>query len=144
MVVQLILDALIQSGARAAEPGEFTRRAFLNGRIDLSQAEAVGDLIAARTDKAVRASLGLSAEHQVVGMVARLREISPSADPALVFGVASLPAQAPPPQPSDAPFMPRQRLPMFGQPRTSVKSTVSLPCRAPSARSRGSAPACWT
>ena len=57
LVTHLILDGALAAGARQAEPGEFTRRAFLNGRIDLSQAEAVGDLIAARTDKAVRASL---------------------------------------------------------------------------------------
>lgn len=45
------LDLVLQNGARMAEPGEFTRRAFLNGRLDLSQAEAVIDLIKARTDK---------------------------------------------------------------------------------------------
>lgn len=52
-----ILDALIRSGARLAEPGEFTKRAFLNGRIDLLQAEAVGELIRARTDACARAAL---------------------------------------------------------------------------------------
>ncbi len=57
LVTQMVLGAALASGARQAEPGEFTRRAFLNGRIDLSQAEAVADLIAARTDRAVRASL---------------------------------------------------------------------------------------
>ena len=57
LVTHLILDGALAAGARQAEPGEFTRRAFLNGRMDLSQAEAVADLIAARTDKAVRASL---------------------------------------------------------------------------------------
>lgn len=46
-IVQQILHALIRSGARQAEPGEYTRRAFLNGKMDLSQAEAVADLIAA-------------------------------------------------------------------------------------------------
>jgi len=48
--VRLIIDALIHSGARAAQPGEFTRLAFLTGRIDLSQAEAVAAIIAANTD----------------------------------------------------------------------------------------------
>ncbi len=47
---------LIQAGARQAEPGEFTRRAFLNGRIDLSQAEAVMDIIRARTELAHKAA----------------------------------------------------------------------------------------
>src|SRR6266699_2351366 len=45
-----VLDTLLQNGARLAEPGEFTRRAFLNGRIDLAQAEAVADLIRSRTE----------------------------------------------------------------------------------------------
>ena len=57
LVTHLVLDAALAAGARQAEPGEFTRRAFLNGRMDLSQAEAVADLIAARTDMAVRSSL---------------------------------------------------------------------------------------
>lgn len=52
-VLQLILDA----GARLAEPGEFTKRAFLNGRIDLSQAEAVIDLIRSKTDRAMKVAL---------------------------------------------------------------------------------------
>jgi tRNA modification GTPase len=51
-----VLDATLASGARLAEPGEFTRRAFLNGRIDLAQAEAVVDLIHSRTELALRAA----------------------------------------------------------------------------------------
>ena len=47
-----VLDLTLQAGARLAEPGEFTRRAFLNGRIDLAQAEAVADLIRSKTDLA--------------------------------------------------------------------------------------------
>lgn len=57
VVTASVLDALLGAGARNAQPGEFTRRAFLNGRIDLSQAEAVADLIAARSGRAQRASL---------------------------------------------------------------------------------------
>jgi len=53
---KLVLDTLLHHGARAAEPGEFTRRAFLNGRIDLAQAEAVTDLIHSRTELALRAA----------------------------------------------------------------------------------------
>ncbi len=56
-VIQKILDLILRSGARPAEPGEFTRRAFLNGRIDLMQAEAVLDLIRAKTDKSVEVAL---------------------------------------------------------------------------------------
>jgi tRNA modification GTPase len=53
---KLVLDTLLENGARAAEPGEFTRRAFLNGRIDLAQAEAVADLIHSRTELALAAA----------------------------------------------------------------------------------------
>jgi tRNA modification GTPase len=56
-VMARLLEALIASGARLAEPGEFTKRAFLNGRLDLSQAEAVIDLIRARTEESHRQAL---------------------------------------------------------------------------------------
>ncbi|MDQ0223525.1 tRNA uridine-5-carboxymethylaminomethyl(34) synthesis GTPase MnmE [Streptococcus moroccensis] len=52
-VTNEILQLLIREGARMAEPGEFTKRAFLNGRVDLTQAEAVMDIIRAKTDKAM-------------------------------------------------------------------------------------------
>ncbi len=55
-IVQKILADLVARGCRLAEPGEFTRTAFLNGRIDLSQAEAVGEVIRARTEKALKAA----------------------------------------------------------------------------------------
>src|SRR5262245_12478424 len=53
---KMVLDTILANGARLAEPGEFTRRAFLNGRIDLAQAEAVADLIHSRTELALRAA----------------------------------------------------------------------------------------
>jgi tRNA modification GTPase len=56
LAAKLVLDTVLASGARLAEPGEFTRRAFLNGRIDLAQAEAVADLIHSRTELALRAA----------------------------------------------------------------------------------------
>lgn len=52
-----ILGSVISQGSRPAEPGEFTRRAFLNGRVDLSQAEAVIDVIKARTEQAERMAI---------------------------------------------------------------------------------------
>ena len=58
MVLQLGLEALFAQGARPAEPGEFTRRAFLNGRLDLAQAEAVADLLEAETPAAVAQAAG--------------------------------------------------------------------------------------
>ncbi|USS93292.1 tRNA uridine-5-carboxymethylaminomethyl(34) synthesis GTPase MnmE [Fructilactobacillus ixorae] len=56
-VTNQILQLVLRNGARLAEPGEFTKRAFLNGRIDLSQSEAVMDLIEAKTDAARKAAL---------------------------------------------------------------------------------------
>ena len=57
VIIKEILKVLLQHGARLAEPGEFTKRAFMNGRFDLAQAEAVADLINAETDNARQAAL---------------------------------------------------------------------------------------
>lgn len=57
LIMQKILRTVLKYGARAAEPGEFTKRAFLNGRIDLSQAEAVMGLIDAKNEYALKASM---------------------------------------------------------------------------------------
>jgi tRNA modification GTPase len=56
-VLQQVLDRCLRLGVRLAEPGEFTRRAFLNGKLDLAQAEGVADLIQARSEAAARAAL---------------------------------------------------------------------------------------
>ncbi len=56
-VTKRILETVLKNGARPAEPGEFTKRAFLNGRIDLSQAEAVADVITAQNSYALRLSV---------------------------------------------------------------------------------------
>jgi len=58
LVLQEILQAVLASGARLAEPGEFTKRAFLNGRLDLAQAEAVIDLIQAKTRRSLEIAHG--------------------------------------------------------------------------------------
>lgn len=55
--LQRILEALLRRGARLADPGEFTKRAFLNGRLDLTQAEAVMDVVSARSEEAHRIAL---------------------------------------------------------------------------------------
>lgn len=65
-MVKRILELVIRNGARAAEPGEFTKRAFLNGRIDLSQAEAVMDVIQAKNEYALKSSVS-----QLGGAVSR-------------------------------------------------------------------------
>ena len=67
LVTQRVLDTVLAQGARVAEPGEFTKRAFLNGRLDLAQAEAVIDLINARTLASHRAAL-----HQLDGALSRV------------------------------------------------------------------------
>ncbi len=58
LVTRRVLEAVLANGARSAEPGEFTKRAFLNGRMDLSEAEAVIGLIDAKNDFAIKASVG--------------------------------------------------------------------------------------
>ncbi len=79
VVVAMIVDAAVAAGARPAEPGEFTKRAFLNDKLDLAQAEAVADLIGSGTEQAARAALrSLAGEFSklvdgVAGEVERLR-----------------------------------------------------------------------
>ena len=82
VILQEITAVVVQAGARLAEPGEFTLRAFLNGRIDLIQAEAVGDLIAAVTPLQARTALDQldgtittlisEIDRQLIDLVARL------------------------------------------------------------------------
>lgn len=71
LVTRLVLEAVLAAGARVAEPGEFTQRAFLNGRLDLAQAEAVADLIHARTELA----LGAAGEQLAGKLSARIHEL---------------------------------------------------------------------
>jgi tRNA modification GTPase len=70
---RLVLDAALAAGARPAEPGEFTRRAYLNGRMDLLQAEAVLDLVEGRSEALHRAALH-QADRGLTLQVERLRE----------------------------------------------------------------------
>lgn len=86
-VVAAVIDACVEAGARMAEPGEFSRRAFLNGQMDLAQAEALGDLIAAQTQLSRQMALrqlrgGLSAEVRGVrdGLVDAAAEIEAHLD----------------------------------------------------------------
>lgn len=66
LLTRSVLETVLAAGARVAEPGEFTQRAFLNGRIDLAQAEAVADLIHSRTEAAARV-----AQEQLAGALSR-------------------------------------------------------------------------
>lgn len=72
-VMRKVLEAALRAGARLAEPGEFTKRAFLNGRIDLSEAEAVIDVIEAKNDYALKNSLS-QLSGQVLEAIRSLRE----------------------------------------------------------------------
>jgi tRNA modification GTPase len=78
VVTHAVLGAVLDAGARLAGPGEFTRRAFLNGRLDLAQAEAVADLIDAASREAARSalrSLGGDFSAVIAGLVAGLTEL---------------------------------------------------------------------
>lgn len=82
LILQRILRLLLANGARLADPGEFTLRAFLNGRLDLAQAEAVMDLISARTEAGQRLAMQQlqgkvsaqiqDARHAILGVTARI------------------------------------------------------------------------
>jgi len=86
VVMDLLLRAAIDAGARIARPGEFTERAFLNGKIDLAQADAVADLIASRSEAAVRSALrSLSGEFST-----RVNEIAREAFDLRVFVEAAI------------------------------------------------------
>jgi tRNA modification GTPase len=72
-VVKKIIQEAVALGARIAQPGEFTKRAFFNGKIDLTQAEAIADLIEAKTEKASKAAVNLL-EGKLSKKVKKLRE----------------------------------------------------------------------
>lgn len=97
VVMQLLLARCVALGARIAQPGEFTRRAFLNDKMDLAQAEAVADLIDARTAAAARSALrSLSGEfsREVQALVARLIELRMLIEATLDFPEEELDIQA--------------------------------------------------
>ena len=73
LVLQRVLETVVKHGARTAEPGEFTKRAFLNGRIDLSQAESVMDLIQAKNDFALASSV-CQLQGQVKEKISEIRQ----------------------------------------------------------------------
>jgi tRNA modification GTPase len=80
------LEVILSSGARLAQPGEFTKRAFINGRIDLSQAEAVADIIRAKTELSLKASL-----NQLEGKLScKINEIKENIKELLMYVEASI------------------------------------------------------
>ena len=97
-IVQSILRAAIDGGARMAEPGEFTKRSFLNGKMDLTQAEAVGDLIHARSERAARmaaAQLGDALGRRIRGLYDDLIRLSADTEAMLDFPDDELPQEVP-------------------------------------------------
>jgi tRNA modification GTPase len=97
---QLVLDACCAAGARVAERGEFTRRAYLNGRIDLIQAEGTLDLIDARSPAMHRAAL-FQVEHGLSDRIARLRDRLVELQALLVYDIDF-------PEEDDGPVRPEQ------------------------------------
>ena len=88
VVLQMLLERCVELGARLAEPGEFTRRAYLNGKIDLAQAEAVVDLIDASTAAAARSavrSLQGDFSKEIRALLERLTELRAFIEAALDF-----------------------------------------------------------
>jgi len=88
VILKTIIEMLLRQGARLAEPGEFTKRAFLNGRIDLTQAEAVIDIISAKTDKSLKsAAIHLKGKmgSRVAGIRCNVMEILAESEAAIDF-----------------------------------------------------------
>ena len=95
-IAQRVLEDLFARGCRAAEPGEFTKRAFLNGRMDLSQAEAVMDLIHARSERALEAAnrqLRGALGRQIAAAIARLVEVVAEVEAYIDFPEEDLPVE---------------------------------------------------
>lgn len=94
LIVQKIIDDLLSRGCRHAQPGEFTRTAFLNGKMDLSQAEAVCDLIRARSDRAIEVAqkqLGGALGRKISELTDRLLQISAEVEAYIDFPEDDLP-----------------------------------------------------
>lgn len=96
LVLQKILHATVAAGARLAEPGEFTLRAFVNGRIDLAQAEAVADVIRAKSDSSLKSALAqlegrLSTRIEVIR--AKLLDLMAKIEAQIDFVEQDIPAQ---------------------------------------------------
>ncbi len=98
LIVRRILEDLFVRGCRPAQPGEFTRTAFVNGKLDLSQAEAVSDLIRARSDGALRAArrqLDGELSRRVQGFSEALLQIQAEIEAYIDFPEEDLPAEDP-------------------------------------------------
>ncbi len=117
VVTKQILDAVFEAGAKPAEAGEFSQRAFFNGRIDLTQAEAIMDLISAKTDLAARAAQG-QLEGILGKQIENLRE-------ALVSVTAHLEAYIDFPEEDITPDSAAQLIERFSDIEATLKSLLS-------------------
>ena len=98
-ILKTLLESAVRAGARLAEPGEFTQRAFLNGRLDLAQAEAVGALIRSKTRLAHRAALeqaGGGLSRRVKSLQALLLDLLATIEAALDHPEDDIPELGPP------------------------------------------------
>jgi tRNA modification GTPase len=98
LIVQKIIEDLIARGCRPAEPGEFTRTAFLNGKLDLSQAEAVADLIRARSERSIEAArrqLHGSVGHKMSELTDQLLNVIAQIEAYIDFPEEDLPEEDP-------------------------------------------------
>lgn len=96
LLVRRILDDLVARGCRLAEPGEFTRRAFINGRLDLTQAEAVLQMIRARSDSALQAArrqLSGSVGNKINSLISNLLDITSRIEAYIDFPEEDLPPE---------------------------------------------------
>ena len=126
-IAQKILEDLFARGCRPAGPGEFTERAFLNGRMDLSQAEAVMDLIHARSERALavahqqlRGALGRHMQELIDALLGLLARIEAQID----FPEEDLP-------PEDRDLAARELEKLSGPPTASWPQAITARCSAP-------------
>ena len=92
-----LLELILRQGARLAEPGEFTRRAFINGRLDLTQAEAVADLIDAASDRALNSAvlqLKGALSHRINNLLDQLLAVQAQLEAAIDFSEEGLTFQS--------------------------------------------------
>ncbi len=117
LITQRLLEAIVAAGARLAQPGEFTQRAFLHGKLDLTQAEAVMDLISAESDLAIRAAHQQRAGH--------LGQKTLSLRDALIEALAQIEAFIDFPEEDISPEQGEQLLARIEQPRREIESLLA-------------------
>ena len=122
LAVKKVLEAVLHAGARAADPGEFTKRAFLNGRMDLTQAEAVMDVISAKSAYALKSS-----ESQLRGTVKKaIRAIRKK----LIYEIAFIESALDDPEHISLDGYPKRLAQVVAEQKSRWKSCLHLRMRA--------------